>query len=151
MKNVKLILILLTIGYCLICFSCGDLFIHTLPKYSFSIQNNSKDTLNYLYSTSYPDTSLLPILDTSLVYHGTSILSIQDTSLIYPNTKHLIEIPKYLFPNFSKEGTIEIFLFNIGKFQNYTWNTIVSNYLIEKRYDLTFDSLKRMNNTIIYP
>jgi|SRR6185312_9774640 len=114
----------------------GDLKSVTLPKYTFFIQNNSNDTFKYSYSTFFPDTSIVNNLD---------------SSLIYPNRQHQIDIPEYLLPNFKINGSLQIFLFNVDTLQKYSWQTIISKYLITKRYILTYDSLKVNNNVINYP
>jgi hypothetical protein len=48
-------------------------------------------------------------------------------------------------------GRLEIFIFDLGVLRNNSWDTIAKNYLILKRYDLTLDSLKKMNWLIQYP
>ena len=136
----KMLNILLVIGAelsltCSTC-TCGDLKSVTLPIYSFYIQNNSKDTFEYSFSTLYPDTSILNNID---------------TSPIYPHQQHEINIPAYLLPSFETKGQVEIFLFNVDTLQKYPWPTVMSSYLIAKRYDLTYDSIKADNNVISYP
>lgn len=54
-------------------------------------------------------------------------------------------------PNFQTKGFLELFLFNADTLQKYPWQTIVSGYLVAKRYILTYDSLKANNNIIRYP
>jgi hypothetical protein len=46
---------------------------------------------------------------------------------------------------------LEIFLFNVDTLQKYGWQTVASKYLITKRYDLTYDSIKEHNNVMNYP
>jgi hypothetical protein len=117
--------------------TCGDQKSVSLPLYSLYIQNNSKDSFKYSYSTMFPDTSILNNLD---------------SSFIYPSQQHQINIPAYLLTNFQTGGQqLEIFLFNVDTLQKYPWQTIMSNYLITKRYLLTYDSLKNVNNIISYP
>jgi hypothetical protein len=74
-----------------------------------------------------------------------------DSSLIYPFQQQQINIPVYLLPNFKTSGWVEVFLFNVDTLQKYGWQTVTSKYLITKRYDLTYDSIKANNNVINYP
>lgn len=101
------------------------------------IQNNSKDTIIFTYSTTYPDTSIGYLH--SVI--GTGIL---------PNTNQTRSIPELNNSNY-EHGVIEILLFDWRTVRENSWNDIQSKYLILKRYDLTLDSLKKMNNTIVYP
>ncbi len=85
------------------------------------------------------------------MFPDTSILNNMDSSLIYPFQQNQIEFPVYLLPNFKTGGWVEIFLFNVDTLQKYGWQTVASKYLITKRYDLTYDSIKVDNNVINYP
>ena len=108
----------------------------TLTLDTFYLKNNSKDTLMYSYSTEYPDTSILNNLD---------------SSIIYPSQLHPIYVPAYLLPNFKTKGRLELFLFNIDTIQKFSWQTITSDYLVTKRYDLNYDSVEAENNVIGFP
>jgi hypothetical protein len=137
MKLLKILLFIgagysLTFSTC----KCGDLKSVSLPEYTFFIQNNSNDTFRYSYSTFFPDTSIQNNLD---------------SSLIYPLKQQQIDIPVYLLPNFKTEGLLEFFLFNVDTLRKYGWQKVASKYLITKRYDLTYDSIKENNNVIDYP
>ncbi len=136
MKLPKMLLIIV-VGYGLTLSNCrGDLKSVSLPEYTFFIQNNSKDTFRYSYSTLFPDTS---------------ILNNMDSVLIYPLQQTKIEFPTYLLPNFETNGYVEIFLFNVDTLRKYGWPTVASKYLVTRRYDLTYDSIKQDNNVINYP
>jgi hypothetical protein len=138
MKLLKIFLII-GVGFSLTFSTCkhGDLNSVSLPLYTFYIQNNSKDTFEYSYSTLYPDTSILNNLDS--------------TFIIYPSQQGQIVFPVYLLPNFKTSGVVEIFLFNVDTLRKYNWQAITSNYLITRRYDLTYDSIEANNNVIRYP
>jgi hypothetical protein len=62
-----------------------------------------------------------------------------------------IGFPKYLLPDFEMQGSVEILLFNVDTVRKYGWQTVAAQYLIAKRYVLTYDSLKAANNVIKYP
>jgi hypothetical protein len=74
-----------------------------------------------------------------------------DSSFIYPSQQNQIAFPQYLLPDFETQGSVEIFLFDVDTLQKYGWQTVASKYLITKRYELTYDSIKANNNVINYP
>ena len=136
LSDVKLLNILLMLGTGVAFSTCrGDLRPVTAPTYNFFIQNNSADTFKYSFNI-LPDTSILNNIQSVLIYPG-------QLSKIY--------FPTLDLPDFKTTGTIEIFLFNIDTLQKYPWQTVMSKYLITKRYDLTYDSIMATNSVIKYP
>ena len=134
-KIIKILLI--TIASSFIFTMChGDLESNTVSNYTFYIQNNSKDTIAYTFSNLYPDNSLQKI---------------DGTTIIYPYKKNKIDFQSYLLPNFQKYGILEIFIINFNTIQKYSWQEIASKYLITRRYDLTLDSIKKLDSLITYP
>lgn len=100
-----------------------------------TIQNNSKDTLRCITSNLYPDTTIGDLYNTLRFFPDAS----QTMSILELNDKNY------------RHGVIEIFLFDNRVVQENSWSDIRTKYLVLKRYDLSLDSLKRMNNTVVYP
>jgi hypothetical protein len=132
------LLFIVGLGYTLIFSTCthGDLRSVSLPEYTFYIRNNTMDTFKYSSSTLFPDTTLQNNVD---------------STSIYPFQLGQINIPQYLLPNFETYGSVEVFLINVDTLHKYPWQTVASRYLIAKRYELTYDSIKDNNNVINYP
>ena len=103
--------------------------------YYFYLKNNSQKSLLYSYSTKYPDTSIAVINDPKIILPG-------ETYSILTNIKYDANNPY--------TGVIELFVFDRDTLNAYKWDTLVSKNLV-KRYDLTVDSLHKMNNTVMYP
>ena len=115
---------------------CGDLTPETVVEYPCFLRNNSNDTLNWSFSISWPDTTIENNLD---------------TTPIYPLQLSQIYLPVNFLPDFKTTGVWEIFLYNVDTLRKYGWPTVASNYLIAKRFDLTYDSLQADSNIITYP
>ncbi len=101
-----------------------------------NFQNNSNDTLSVAYS---------PSSDTTLPTDPGTV-----TALIFPRTQGSVAYPINAFPQYP-HGTIKIFVFKQSDLGKHSWDSISVLHLLLRRYDLTFDSLKKINNTIAYP
>ena len=53
----------------------------------------------------------------------------------------------YYFPN----DTISVFLFDGETVENVPWETVVKEYLVLQRYDLSIEDMKKLDRTIHYP
>lgn len=100
---------------------------------AFFVKNNSSKTLNYSFSDKYPDTSITRIL------YQVPIDPLKTGGPFYYDVS-------------PGSGIVEIFLFDsVTVVSTPSWDTIVDKYMILKRYDLTIDSIEKMNRTITYP
>ncbi len=54
------------------------------------------------------------------------------------------------FLSMSRDEKIRIFLFNKDVIDSISWDTIVENYMIEKRFDLSFQDMRSMGWVINY-
>lgn len=127
---------------------CEDININLKSKYyddRLELMNNSTSSIVAYLSFAYPDTSLS---------------STSPAKNIYANSDQAAPGEKI---NFVRGGTWEhafeeqipggkmiIFIIEESTFENTEWNSIVSNYDILKRYDLSLDDLKEMNWKIEY-
>src|SRR5882724_5922188 len=131
-------------------YSCSD--IKSVDD-RLKIHNYSTKPIVFDFGEKYPDTSL-----TSNFYYGLTNLAASDptepfTHTVLPSTTNAYrflgswdgEIPHI------PSGKLEIFVFDVDVLRNVPWDSIAKNYLILKRYDLTLDSLKKMNWLIQYP
>ena len=101
----------------------------------FTIKNNSNTDIYYLPSFSYPDTLLK---QSEYPPAGYKILKHSEE-----------EIPAT--PLFDMNKTLIIFIFDADTIENVPWDTIVKNYYILKRYEVTEQDLENLNWTITYP
>ncbi|HUZ57580.1 MAG TPA: hypothetical protein VMU83_02250 [Hanamia sp.] len=99
---------------------------------AFFIKNNSSKTVNYAWSDKYPDTSLTKIL------YQIPIDPLQTKGPFYYSVS-------------PGSGIVEIFLFDSITVVSNPWDSITEKYMILKRYDLTIDSIDKMNRIVTYP
>jgi hypothetical protein len=141
MKLVLCLTLIANLVLCLFCGCRGDLeSVAAPPVYTFYLQNNSQDTFVYILSNQSPDTTL----DSLSVQQSISFVS-------FPNSKTELYFPKSSLPNFDTSGTLELFLINIDTLQKYSPQYIASQYLIAKRYDLTYHDIITNDSTVTYP
>lgn len=110
---------------------------------SIDIINNSGDAIYFDYSLSYPDTLTLypnPSLDPGY-------FRIPENSSKKDVYRGCIE--SKLMTN--SEGKIMYFIYDATTLETVPWDTVVKNYMILKRYDLSLEDLQGMNWTITYP
>ena len=98
----------------------------------FFIKNNSSKTVYYSWSDKYPDTSLTEILNE---------ISIDPLQTVGP----------FYYTVSPGSGIVEIFLFDSITVASNPWDSITAKYMILKRYDLTIDSINKMNRIVTYP
>ncbi len=56
-----------------------------------------------------------------------------------------------IFEDFLPVDTLSVFLFHSDTISSVSWERIREEYIILKRYDLSFSDLEEMNWTITYP
>ena len=110
-----------------------------------TIKNNSNDSIVYYFELLAPNDTLL-------------------TDIAYPQTKENIQ-SRIIPPNnetTNSEGfrrvfdgnsdkVLMIYIFSPSVINTVPWDSIVSNYQILRRYDLTLDDLEAMSWTVEYP
>lgn len=114
------------------------------------LKNESNFSISYYCATGfsenyggsvYPDT----LLPKDLPYRTYPIIkSLENRAIITEQCK------MEDFFNFPAD-TLSVFIFHADTINKYTWEEIREGYKILKRYDLSYDDLKRMNWTITYP
>jgi len=104
-----------------------------------SVVNNSDKAIYYHFSARFPDTSLNynPVFNL-----GSKIISHQ--SEVY-SARQCIE------SEFNITTKFMCFIWDAQTLETVPWDTILQNYLILKRYDLTLQDLDSLNWTITYP
>jgi hypothetical protein len=115
--------------------SCEKLVDHV---YSFKIQNNYSDTIQFYESYIYPDTAI--------------DVTKPRLKMVFPSKYSFLDSKKdwdeVLVP---PKETISIFILSKDTIDKYSWDEIRIDYNILKRYDLSLEDLQRMNWTISYP
>lgn len=135
----------LTLLFILCSFKCKKLDADVNPGY---IHNMSKHTItaslsnNYAIDPLYPDTTL-PTQKTTTVGH------------ILPDETKAIFIRNALWKNIyevkADRDTISFFIYDVDTLNKYPRETIREQYMILKRYDLSFYDLQKLNYTLYYP
>jgi len=113
----------------------------------FSIKNNSSKGICYSYSNLYPDTSIPKGNYVPSGSPGPPSITIQ------PGESYSLLKAASLDSYFNSvtSGTMELFIFDSHTVETVSWDSVRTNYLILKRYDLTLDSIKKMNGVINFP
>ncbi|HET7001559.1 MAG TPA: hypothetical protein VFI33_09630 [Puia sp.] len=134
--------IILTIS-CWMLASCHPDKYYTL----FKIKNNSDKPIYYTYSNKYPDTSV----DHSIYIPPGSTRT--PGEIINPNSNLSIVKSAPIEDYFKTipSDTIEIFIYDANVVKSSPWDSVVTKYLILKRYDLTLDNINKMDRIIVYP
>lgn len=104
---------------------------------SIYIRNNSTKTIYFSVSQLYPDTTL------KMVNSPKSLLSRK----VVPNEKGSI----FAYATIGNSGIGQIFIFDSDIFETEPWDSIVSNYMVLKRYQFNQLDLEKINWTITYP
>ena len=137
------------------------------PYYLLSIQNNSSfDIISYQATgdesqlTVYPDTLLPDIFYVKTWANGErDIIEATDSSmLILPGQTFPIfenyyweKMNKWVFNRYFKDGIYSVFIFSYDTVKKKGWEGIRDDYDILVRYDLTYDDLKLLKDTIPFP
>ena len=142
----KMNFIILIIISFFLCQTCGDKEDNCHKTITF--KNKSTDTLYVVGSTFYPDTSIYsgipnPILDPNF----TMVLPDENNTRVLWG-KDCIELAfKFSIPS----DTMMIYVFDAKTLKVNTWETVKSNYLVLRRYDLSLQDLESLNWIIAYP
>jgi len=104
---------------------------------------NNTSRFIYIYNGFYPDTSIR----ISNPFPGNQHLKTKPYSKNSISTRYCYDrIMQYL-----DSDTISVFIFDAQIVETVTWDTIRKNYMILKRYDLSYPDLVRLNWQITYP
>jgi hypothetical protein len=103
---------------------------------SITIQNNSSDSICFLYTEKYPDT----LIDCKLVQRG-----------LGPKQEYKLELRNGWENEFSRIHVLQIFIIDLNIVRTEPCDTIRKYNKILKRYQLTLDDVEKINWTITYP
>ena len=129
MKKFILIFILITL------FSCEELVEQT---YKFNVRNESDSELYFTIGYKYPDTTL----------------STENT------TNRILPMSTFRLGGFQTQDkifdealndTLSFFFLTKETIENNEWNEIRSNYLVLKRFDVSYDDFQSLDFEIVYP
>lgn len=111
----------------------------------YTIQNRSGEEIFYSTSTLYPDTSI----HFGYMPNGES----GAPNSIGPGQQFRKLAPMTLDGYFSTipSGRLEIFIYDGKVFRTTSPDSMAKKYLILRRYELTEDSIKKLNGVITYP
>jgi hypothetical protein len=125
--------------------ACGDKEDNCHKTITFV--NKTADALYVVANSDYPDTMAFrnqpnPLLDSNF----TKVLSNENnTQALW--RRDCIELA---FKDLIPSDTLMIYVFDSEVLENTPWETVKTNYLILKRYDLSLQDLKNTNWTITY-
>jgi len=108
--------------------------------------NNTANTLYVTTSFAYPDT-LIKDPNPKLDPYFTKVQPNEvNTTVLSTYGRNCIET------GFTYYGdTLMVFIFDAQVIDNTPWETVKSNYLILKRYDLSFQDIQNSDYTLTYP
>jgi hypothetical protein len=112
--------------------------------YRLKIKNNTAKYLYYYDIFTYPDTS----------FGAVNIPEVKDNYQIKPNSERSIPTQvswERIFEKELRSDTLSIFIFDEDVINNIPWDTIRKNYLILKRYDLSYEDIDKLDWTISFP
>lgn len=110
--------------------------------FRLKVYNNSEKTLYAMYYQSFPDTTLGLHSFFKSTYHR---ISPGETYTLRRGGTWETAFQEYI------NGKIMVFVFDANIVENTPWDTIRKNYLILKRYDLSYDDIVSLNWIITYP
>ena len=105
------------------------------------IQNNSNLRLYINPQVNYPDTSIDPYNPS--VDKGNEIPPYSSKKIVQRSWDQLVIR--------SASDTLMMFIYDANKIDSTSWDTIMNNYIILRRYDLSLEDLKSTNWKITYP
>ncbi len=112
--------------------------------YRLKISNKSGRELYFYEDFNYPDTTI----------RQRDITKSPSDNKIYIGKEKIVAASSKWETIFNKEipsDTLMIFFFDASVIENTPWDTVKSQYLVLKRYDLSYDDLVRMDWIITYP
>lgn len=116
------------------------------PKSSIGVVNNSTHEIAFYFAVGgedgilYPDTTLSAELSPPFPIARADAIGYRDFGF---SEEELFEgIPS---------DTLSVYIFHPDTLSKYDWDTVIDNYKILKRYDLSFGDLKRLDWQVYYP
>jgi len=112
------------------------------------ISNQSSQPIYYAIGNAYPDTLIPgypPLPNPTLSPSAHKVL---------PFSTHGIALNgswESFYSNIKPSDKLIFFVFNANTLETKNWDTVRAGYMILKRYELTLDSIKKMNWVITYP
>ena len=100
------------------------------------VKNNSGNVIYYVESFSFPDTTLVQV---NKPVPGDKV---------NPGQQGTIIAGKGVF---SLNKTFQIYVFDASVIETESWDTVIANYKVLKRYIYTEQDLEKQNWTITYP
>ena len=115
---------------------------------TITFKNATTDTLYVVSSSQYPDTSTFAgIPNPALNPNFTKVLPNESNTQVLWG-RDCIELA---FKDLIPSDTMMIYVFDAKVLEGNTWETVKSNYLVLKRYDLSLQDLESMKWEITYP
>ncbi|MFW5762551.1 MAG: hypothetical protein ACOCXH_16380 [Cyclobacteriaceae bacterium] len=134
--------------YIALSFFCFTLLCSTCEKNKddpkMRVKNNTKEAIYVSWHTQYPDTGLTYITNPTLNPH---INKVSSNSL----QESYYKAPSEGIFKTMKSDVLLVFIFDAETLESTPWDTVVANYLILKRYELTLQELNDMNWIVNYP
>lgn len=132
---------------CLLLPGCKDDWKIEGYHYSLNLLNNSSTDVYYFFEILYPDTTISENLSIMVNNKNVYKLNSKDTKPFYTGYR----VPWETQFMDASSDTLMFFILDANVVESNHWDSVKANYMILKRYDLSFDDLERMDWTIIYP
>ncbi|MCH7396769.1 hypothetical protein MM236_02165 [Belliella sp. DSM 107340] len=126
-----------------LCAGCPESFIE--PDSKLIIMNNSDKKIIFFDQFNSPKDTLLSNFPFNLTLENTN------SRIIGPNSSATFPGSYKGILNDYQDDILMLYLFSRDTIERVSWDRIVDEYLILRRYDLTLKDLEDMNWTITYP
>lgn len=145
-NKMKVINIILSLLISAILYACGEKEVNCHKTINFN--NNTFDTVYVAASYQYPDTlSFKGIPNPKLDPNHTKVLPGETNSRVLWR-RDCIELA---FKDLIASDTLMIYVFDANTIETTPWDSIKTQNLIFKRYDLSLSDLQQMGWSISYP
>ncbi len=126
--------------------SCGDK--EGGCKKTITFKNMTLKSLYITSSYEYPDTlSFVGVPNPALDFSNTKVLP-KETNTNALWGRDCIELA---FKDLIRSDTLMVYVFDAQILDSVSWDDVISEYMVLKRYDLSLDDLKQSDFTITYP
>jgi len=127
--------------------SCGS-HSNALSQYSYTVYNQSENTIYFSegFGARYDGMNMYP--DTSLPANKPSLYIVRSRQSL-PNSIGYEDWTTMF--NDLPTDTLSIYFFSAATLNNFSWKDIKTGYKILRRYDLSLNDIKKLNNKVYYP
>ena len=117
-------------------------------KFTIALKNTSNKSLYFTYSYTYPDTSV----DNSIYISPGSTRT--PSMVVAPGEQVNVIISRVGLEEFYARipsGKLQVLVYDANVVKTTPWDTVMTKYMVLKRYEITADDVTRTKGVINYP